>query len=126
MSIAEKTKQYYSWTEVWRSEDTNLSKALELAFYKTNIKVRMEKEDKVWVIKVPWVHKEVAETAIAAYKKGNFEYPNEIKVNDRWESYNRFKPAKFRGRASKIILVIGLALFMLLLIRVFYGMHLFG
>lgn len=126
MSISDRTKQYYAWTEVWHSEDPVSSKALELAFYKTNIKVKMEKQKDEWVIKVPWVHKAIAETAIAAYKEGNFEYPSEIQVNDRWESYNRFKPAKFRGRASKMILVIGLALFMLLLIRVFYGMHLFG
>lgn len=126
MSISDKTKQYYSWSEVWRSVDAESSKALELAFYKTNITVRMERENEEWVIKVPWVHKEIAETAIAAYREGKFEYPSEIQVNDRWESYNRFKPAKFRGRASKMILVIGLALFLLFLIKIFYNAKIFG
>ncbi len=126
MSIAERTKQYYSWVEVWRSEDTERSKDLELAFYKINISARMEKKDDEWVVKVPWVYKEVANTAVQAYLEHKFEYPSEMQINERWESYQRFQPAKFRGRGSKMILVIGLAIFLLLVVRIIYGLKLFG
>lgn len=126
MSIAEKTKRYYSWIEVWRSKDAARSKSLELAFYKINIAAKMEKKEDEWVIKVPWVYKEVADTAVHAYLEHKFEYPSEIQINERWESYNRFQPARFKGRGSKMILMIGLALFLLLVVRIIYGLRLFG
>lgn len=126
MSIAERTKQYYSWVEVWRSRDAESSKALELAFYKINITARMDKINEEWVLLVPWVHEETAKVSASAFREGKFEYPSEIKINERWESYNRFKPAKFKGRGSKMILVIGLVLFLLMMIKTLYGLGIFG
>ncbi len=125
MSIANKTRRYYSWIEVWRSEDSESSKALELAFYKLNISARMERIGNDWILRVPWIYEEIAITAVQAYKEGQFEYPTEIQMNERWESYNRFKPHKFKGRTYKMFLVLGIVVLLMIIIRMFYGAGLF-
>ena len=125
MSIADKTRRYYSWIQVWSSKDNQSSKALELAFYKLNIAARMEQIGEDWILRVPWIYEEIAITAIQAYREGQFEYPSEIQMNERWESYNRFKPHKFKGRTYKTFLVLGIVLLLMIVIRTLYGAGLF-
>lgn len=125
MFSEEKERRYFSWVQVWQSEDREKAQELELAFYKCKINARIEEVGGLWTLEVPWIHKELAETLLAAYSEGLFDYPHEIPVGEKWKSYDRYQAHKFRGRGSKVFLILGFVFMLLMTVRLLYGLGLF-
>lgn len=122
----EKERRYFSWVEVWRSEHKEKALELELAFYNCKVHAKLIEKDGIWILQVPWVHAELVKDLLEAHEIDAFDYPHEVKVGERWKSYDRYQTHKFRGRGSHMILVLGFVIFILLTLRMLYAIGLIG
>lgn len=122
----DKARRYYSWIEVWRSENREQAVELEIAFYNCKVHAKVEEKEGVWTLQVPWIHAELAKTLLDAHAIDAFDYPQEVQVRDRWRSYDRYQTHKFRGRGSHMFLILGFVIFLLLTVRMLYATGWFG
>lgn len=114
-------RTYYSWNEAYKTEDREQAYELEVILYKLKIPARLELEESFWQVKVPWIYLETTKNLIEAFLRNALDYPKEIEVNREIKSVNRFQPATFRGRGSKMFLSLGFVIFLLLLVRLLYS-----
>lgn len=117
-------KVYYSWEDVFFTESEERAFELEVIFYKLKIPARVVQLSDQWVLRTPWTKAELAKNLAEAFEKDILEYPKELEVKREIKSVNRFKPAQFRGRGSKLILTMGFVIFILLAVRLIYSLGL--
>jgi nitrate reductase NapE component len=118
---AENERQFYSWSQIWESEDKEKAVELELALYKMKIDARISESKGLWIVRVPWIYKHLAIEVTDAYDKDMLDYPHEIEVNHKWKSYQRFEKPTSRARGSKTFLVLGFVVFLLLFVRIIFA-----
>lgn len=124
MKIAVDPRIYYSWVDVFQTELEEKAFELELIFYKLKIPARVVRQMDQWVLRTPWTKAELGKEMADAFEKGLLEFPKELEVKREIKSVNRFKPAQFRGRGSKLILTMGFVVFLLLTVRIIYSLGL--
>lgn len=118
-------RRFYSWSLIWESEDKEKAVELELALYKMKIDARISESKGLWIVRVPWIYKQLAIEVTDAYDKDMLDYPHEIEVNHKWKSYERFEKPNLRARGSKTFLVLGFVVFLLLFVRIIFSSGLF-
>lgn len=121
MFSLEKERRYFNWVEIWSSEDKAKAVELEMAFYTSKIKAKIVQRGDRWVLEVPWIFEELGKTVLEAFQAGLFDYPHEIEMGEKWQSYNRYPVHKFRGRGSKVFLVLGFVVFLLVAVKMLYS-----